>query len=120
MASHDYSKNAATALKGLAKFGKSVVLVRVTGETYDPVTGATVSGSDASVTTTGMLTNYTDSQIDEVRILTGDRKLILSNEHEPLASDKVTISGENWSIVSIKALNFDDESPVIFYVQVRK
>jgi len=70
-----YAKMATTALSLLTKFGKSITLVRETGGTYDPVTGATVAGSDASVTTTGLIKPYPDSQVDGVRILSSDRML---------------------------------------------
>jgi len=115
-----YIGMAATAKSLLARYGTTVTLHRVTGETFDPVTGATVAGSDASVTTTGVLLKYAENAIDGVSIMAGDRKLVLSNEQEPLPSDNPVIGGENWSIVSIDPVKPDDATPVVYFVQVRR
>ena len=115
-----YSDMAATALELLTEFGASVTLPRTTGGSIDPIDGYTVAGSDASVTTTGLLLPYKDSMIDGTRILSGDKELVLSNEQVPLPSDKPTIDGENWSIVSIKTIKPDALTPVVYFCQVRK
>ena len=116
----DYTKKAASAKKLIEKSGGAVVLVRESGGSYNPITGATIAGSDASVTTEGVLTKYPNSMIDGTRILQGDRKLILSNSHEPLPTDRVTIKGEDWSIVGIEGLTPDLSTDIIYFVQVRK
>ena len=115
----DYDKTAATALKLLTRFGQTVTFVRVTGGSINPITGAEIAGTDACVTTTGLLRKYPDKMIDGTRILSGDRELILSNEQEPLPSDKPTINGEDWSIESIDTLS-PAGTVVIYTVQVRK
>lgn len=119
-ASDFYTKMAATALRLLTKFGKTVTLVRVTGDSYDPITGAAVDGTDAPVTTTGLIKPYPDKMIDGTRILSGDRELVLSNEQEPLPTDKVVVGGENWAIVDIKTVKPDDATPVVWFCQVRQ
>lgn len=115
-----YQNMAATSLRLLTKYGTSISLPRVTGGSVDPITGATVAGTDASVTTTGLLKTYPDSLIDGTRILQGDKVLILSNEQEPLPSDTPTVDGENWTIIRIRTIKPDDSTPVIYMVQVRK
>ena len=115
-----YADMAATALELLTEFGKTVTLVRVTGDSYDPVDGSDVAGSDASVTTTGLIKPYNDSLIDGTRILSGDKELVLSNEQVPTQTDKVTIDGENWAIVNIKTIKPDDATSVVYFCQVRK
>ena len=115
-----YAKAGATAKKLLVKYGKAVVLIRSTGGSFDPVAGVNVAGVDASVTTTGIIKPYPDSVIDGKRILSGDRELVLSNEHQPLADDRVTIGGENWTIVNIKTVIPDDATAVVYFCQVRK
>ena len=114
-----YANMAATALRLLDKFGRPVVLTRTTGESIDPVTGRTTPGTDASVTTTGLLKPYPDRMIDGTRILDSDRELILSNERVPVPSDKPTIGGENWSIVNIKTIS-PAGTDVIYFCQVRR
>lgn len=115
-----YSDMAATALELLTEFGAAVTLPRTTGGSIDPIDGYTVAGSDASVTTTGLLLPYKDSMIDGTRILSGDKELVLSNEQAPLPSDKPTIGGENWSIVSIKTIKPDAATPVVYFCQLRR
>lgn len=120
MATYDYSKPAATALRMLAKYGTTVTLSRKTGAKTDPVTGAVTAGTDASVTTTGLLKPYPDRMIDGTRILQGDRELVLSNEQEPLPTDHPTIGGENWAIVGIETIKPDGATPIVYFVQVRR
>lgn len=116
-----YSGLAATALSLLTKFGYAVALTRTTGSTYDPITGATVEGTDASVTTTGLIRTYAALLVDGTRILSSDRELVLSNEQVPMPTDKITIGGENWSIVGIpKSIKPDNATDVVFFVQCRK
>jgi hypothetical protein len=115
----DYVKMAATALKLLERFGGDVVFAREIGGSINPITGAIVAGTDASVTTTGLLKKYPDKMIDGTRILTGDRELVLSNEQEPLPSDKPIIAGEEWSIVEINtAKPFD--TVIVYFCQLRR
>ena len=111
---------AAAALKLLEKFGKPVVLARITGGAVDPVTGATTASADASVTTTGLIKPYPDGLIDGTRIMQGDRELVLSAEHEPLPTDKPVVGNQQWSIVGIKTVKPDDATPVVYFCQVRR
>jgi hypothetical protein len=117
--SYDYTKPAATALKLLTKFGKVVTLSRYTGNSIDPITGTVTAGTDASVTTTGLIKNYADGVVDGTRILSGDKELILSNEQVPTLTDQVTIDSQTWSIIAIKTINPAD-TVVCYFCQVRK
>lgn len=114
-----YSGMAATALSLLQKFGQTITLVRKTGDSVDPVTGAVTAGTDASVTTTGVLSKYPDKMIDGERVLVGDRRLILSNEQVPVTSDLVTIGGYDWSIIEIDTVS-PAGTDVIYICQVRR
>jgi len=114
-----YSDIAATALSLLQKFGQTITLVRVTGASVDPVTGAAVAGTDASVTTTGVLGKFPDKLIDGTRILASDRRLILSNEQTPVMSDLVTVNGYNWTIIDIETVS-PAGTDVIYICQVRR
>jgi len=114
-----YADMAATALSLLTDFGKTITLTRTTGTTYDPVTGATVAGTDASVTTTGLIKPYPDKLIDGTRIQSGDRELVLSNEQTPTMDDKPNIDGQQWSIINIKTVKPDGATPVVYFAQVR-
>lgn len=115
-----YTRMASTAARLITKYGGSITLVRETGGSFNAVTGATVAGSDASVTTTGVLKMFPDSMIDGSRILASDRMVIIDNTQEPQPSDKVTVLGENWSIVDIKTVKPNGATAVIYYLHVRK
>lgn len=108
-----------TALTLLVKFGQSITLSRETGGSVDPITGAVTAGTDASVITTGLIKPYPDAMIDGTRILDSDRELVLSNEYEPLPSDKPVIGGEEWAIVNITTIS-PSGTDVIYKVQVRR
>lgn len=115
----NYDKIAATALKLLTKFGQPITFARETGGSVDPITGVVTPGTDASVTTTGLLKTYPDNMIDGTRILKSDRELILSNEQVVQPSDKPVINSQDWAIVDIKTLN-PAGTVVIYKVQVRR
>lgn len=114
-----YASMAATSLRLLQKFGQSIVLARTTGEEIDPITGAVTAGTDASVTTTGVLLKYPDSMIDGTRILSSDRRMIISNEQVPQPSDKPTLNNQEWSIIGIETLS-PAGTDVIYELQVRR
>lgn len=120
MSTYDYPAVATKVITALVKYGFTVTLPRTTGGSIDPIDGYTIAGSDASVTTTGLLKSYKDSMIDGTRILNGDRELLLSNEQEPLPSDKPTIGGESWTIVNIETVKPDDNTVIAYRCQVRK
>lgn len=117
--SFDYAKMAATALRLLEKFGMTVTLVRTTGGSIDPVTGAVVAGTSANQTTTGLLRKYPDNLIDGTRIMTGDRQAVLSNEVRPLLTDRLRVAGEDWNVMGIETVKPTDTT-LVYFVQVRK
>lgn len=117
---YNYAPIAATAEKLLAKFGSAITLSRKTGDSVDPITGTVTAGTDASVITTGLLTPYPDKMVDGTRILKSDRKLVLSNEHAPLPTDKPVIGGESWAIVDIETVKPNGVDAVVFFCQVRR
>lgn len=114
-----YTEMAAVALELLEEFGQSITLSRETGGSIDPITGEVTAGTDASVTTTGLIKPYPDRMIDGTRILSSDRELVLSNEQVPLPSDKPTIGGEEWSIVEITTVS-PAGTDVVYFCQVRR
>ena len=115
-----YAKMSETALKLLEKFGAPVVLQRTVNASIDPITGIEIAGTDASVTTTGLIKPYDSSMIDGERILADDRELILSNEHAPLPDDMPMVDGEAWKIISIKSVKPNGSEDVVYSVQVRR
>jgi len=114
-----YDDMAATALELLAEFGRPVILLRVTGASTHPITGAVTDGVDSNLLTTGLITTYAENMIDGTRIMQGDRELVLSNEHEPAPTDKPVIGGEEWAIVGINTVS-PAGTDVVYKCQVRR
>lgn len=115
-----YTHMAATATRLLTKFGKHVTLVRSTGSSYDPVTGAAVPVMTANVSGVGLLKPFPDVMVDSTRVLASDRLLVLDATAEPMADDRPQINGEDWTIVDIKTVKPDDATAVVYFVHVRK
>ena len=99
-----YSNLAATASRLLIKYGATVTLVRKTDSYIDPVTGDNF-GSDTELTTKGVLKPYPDNLIDGTRITSSMRILVLPDTIEPLLSDKVLLSNQQWAIEEIKTIS---------------
>jgi hypothetical protein len=114
-----YDDMAATAVELLTEFGAPVVLPRVTGGSYDPVTGETTPGSDDSQTTIGLIKPYPDNLIDGTRIRSTDKMLVITAAVEPLMSDTPQMSGNTLgNVVGIKTVS-PAGTPVCYFVQVR-
>tara|TARA_R110000782_G_C14819221_1_gene413868 strand:- start:21717 stop:22073 length:357 start_codon:yes stop_codon:yes gene_type:complete len=114
-----YDDMAAVAVELLNEFGTPVVLPRVTGGSYDPVTGETTAGSDESATTIGLIKPYPDNLIDGTRIRSTDKMLVITAAVEPLMTDTPQMGGTTLgSVVGIKTVN-PAGIPICYFVQVR-
>ena len=113
-----YDDLATTAAELISEFGMSVTITRDT-RTTDPVTGAVTGDAPTTYTPKGIVRRYDDRLIDGTRILASDRELVLDNTVEPIASDKLTIDGEQWDIVTISDAN-PAGTPIVYFVQVRR
>jgi adhesin HecA-like repeat protein len=114
-----YNRMAATASRLLNRFGGVVSVVRNTGGSVNPVTGTIVAGTNTTLTAKGLINDYADNLIDGTRILASDRLLIIDNTFEPLLTDKPTVGGQNWTIVSIKQVK-PYAVGVVYFLQVRR
>jgi hypothetical protein len=114
-----YIRLAATASRLLQRFGGVVSVVRNTGGSINPVTGTIVAGTNTTLSAKGLINNFADNLIDGTRILSSDRLLIIDNSFEPLITDKPSISGQNWTIVSIEQVK-PYAVGVVYFLQVRK
>lgn len=100
-----YVEMAQTALELLGEFGQQVTIVRESGASIDPVTGATTPGTIQSWLVNGVMRAYPDAVIDGARIATTDRKLIIDSQIAPILSDTVIVGGESWHIESITTVS---------------
>ncbi|NYZ69112.1 hypothetical protein H0A36_24125 [Endozoicomonas sp. SM1973] len=116
-----YESLAGTAVNLLQQFGTQTVLIRTTGEEFDPVTGRVTPGTTEQLKTNGVLTSFTKTTETALggNIVAGDMLLVLSAEVEPLSTDKLLVNGEPWTIVRILPVN-PAGTPISYKVQVRK
>ena len=114
-----YNGLAATAARLITKFGAVGTITRTTGGSVDPVTGDTTAGTTVTYTPNTIVQKYADELIDGTRILSSDRLIILDNTIEPLTTDKITIRGEDWTIVSVSESR-PAGIPLVYFVQARR
>lgn len=114
-----YAEAAAEALALLEEFGATITIERTTAQVIDPVTFAETSpGTSGDYTCNAVLRPFPSSLIDGTQIQTGDRELIMDATTEPKMADVPVVSGRNWSIQNIVAIN-PAGTPIIYRVQVR-
>lgn len=107
----DYSKSAATALRLLTKFGRTVTLRKQTEGAYDPAT------SSATITTTdytghGALFDFNERQLGTTfapgsTIQIGDKRLSLAPSGitvAPVPNDLLIFGSDTWSVINVKTL----------------
>lgn len=114
-----YEEMAAVVVELLAEFGAPVILERTTGGQSHPVTGVTTPIVQDDKTTTGILKRYPNKLIDGSRIKSGDRLIVIDATVKPEMSDKPSINGETWTIVSIEAAN-PAGIPLAYFIQARR
>jgi hypothetical protein len=102
------------------ELGKALTVRENTGSTYDPATGTnTVTYTDHAVN--GAVRSYSERLIDGGSVQVGDLEVTLpaqSLSFEPDTQDKVTLDGEDWSIVN--AARAYGDQVIVYRLQVRK
>lgn len=114
-----YASLAATASRLLEKYGKAITFKRETAGSYDPVTGATVAGTITTHTPNGIFQTIRSDLIDGTRIQSGDKMFVIDSSFEPVLSDKVVISGADWSIQEVTPSQPADTT-LVYFVLIRK
>jgi hypothetical protein len=110
--SFDYDKSAATALKLLQKFGRSVTHTRQVSGAYDPATGGSTVTS-TNQTGTGcvldfQLMNYGTTFEGQTVIQQGDKYALLATSgitNVPVPGDLFVAGGVTWSIMGVKTVS---------------
>jgi len=111
-----YASQRATALRLLIKFGKSVSLVRESsGGTYDPGTGVTSGAVSLTLTGSGVLLNFNNSEINNDTILSTDRRLLYQGDALQIGD----MYG-NWRVYSVMELDPDESGTILTTAQMRK
>lgn len=140
MATFDYVglKNN-TVIPNLIRFGIDITLSRLEDITdwekrydavemkyywYNTTTTATQddppAGTPTPYTSVGVLTKYTNDEIDNTNIKRGDMKLLTIDIPEPTLGDVITIGTTDWGVVNSEQISPDNTTIVLWKVQVRK
>ena len=114
-----YTRMAATASRLLTKYGMEITIKRLSGNSINPVTGAVVTGTTTTYTPQGIVQHYNDNQIDGTRILASDRLVIVDETVEPLTTDTITLSSQDWSIISVKEVK-PSTVGIVYFIQARR
>lgn len=120
----DYAKPAATAIKLIARYGRTIQHQRITEGPYSPETG--------SVTNTTVSTNVKAVDFDfklqsagqvftsDSLVQVGDRYALIGAEVVAIdTSDKLLIDGVTWNIINVKKLA-PAGTLVLWNVHIRK
>ena len=128
MANFDYIAAQKTALRLIAKFGHATSLARVTGESYDPVTGAASGGSntvtDATVVSlpaSGETVQAFDNRFKEDLKRGKIRFFYIAAKDlgfEPQPGDVLLFEGSTWDLAGSTPLN-PAGTPLYYTVGVR-
>jgi len=114
-----YIKLSETAAGLLLRFGKTITIVRYEGRFNDPVTGVLTEGTRTEIATTGVVINYEDKDIDGVRIIEGDRLVVVDNSEIVSPSDRIVFDGEEWRVIDNKQAKPANIN-IVSFIQVRK
>lgn len=113
------SELAISARTLISEFGYALTLSRVTGSSYSSVTGTnTITTANFSVV--GVVTEYTQNEIDGETILSDDRKIIMQmGAAVPQVNDTVTGFYGTMRIVAVTSSTVTASTGMFYVCQVR-
>lgn len=130
MSTYDYSGISNKAVELLTKYGGTFQIQRIEGtKEIDPVSQSYIyrdaDGNVVDEPTTvnydiiGLLTNYTEEDIDGETIKRSDRKLLATASVEPCSTDIFLIGGRKYQYIYHDAIQPNMEDSIIYKIQVR-
>ena len=119
MSKFNYVKMQATASRLLKKFGQSITIRVLTGETLDLSTQSKVS-TYTDTTGNGVTLNFNNNEIDGSLILTTDIKLVIENlDIEPIINSITTIDSVTYRVSSVNPVN-PEGTNIVYKIGLRK
>ncbi len=97
----------ATATRLMKSLGDEtyVKITRTTGGTLDPVLGEDTGGTTSVIDVVGVVVKLDSNLIDDERIKSTDKMILLDKEVTPLYTDLITFDGVDNTVVSIMEIN---------------
>lgn len=114
----DYASMAATATRLLTDFGQTMVVRRLSGGTYNAVTGSVSGDTTTNTNVVGLFVQINAAYAQEFSIVAGDRIAIIDDTVAPLVSDRLVVSSAAYEIVAIASID-PAGTPLAYRVQVR-
>jgi hypothetical protein len=114
-----YDAMATVVTNQLAQFGMAMALRRVSGATYDPITGTTSGATSADLPVTGLTTKITAGYAATFAVEANDRMAILDGAVQPLLTDLLVIGGVPWQIIAIDPVQ-PATTPLAYRCQIRR
>jgi len=114
--------NAASVAATLKAKGQAMTLTRVSGGTFDPVTGGIAGAVTQTFTVYGITTNYRMESVNATNSLiqSGDKMAkIGATVTEPGPGDKLTIMGDVWTVIAVDTLAPQGVA-LMYTIQIRK
>lgn len=114
-----YADMQATAKRLITDKGQLVTLRTATGSAYNPATGTVGVTYTDHADIPAVVTNFKASEVDGVKVVKGDKRVILSNERSPVIDDLIVIGAVTHKVIDVETVSPAGED-VIYKAQVRK
>ena len=111
-----------TATRLLGKFDESegrIKLIRKGIPTWDNDAGEFLPSADTFIDLVGVTANYSESEINNTTVLSGDIMVVVTSKEQIKLNDKLLIDGVEWSVVSEPKANYTG-IPICYMMQARK
>lgn len=122
-------RTAATAVRQINKYGKTVTIQSAGVKTYDPATSKYTGTDPAAFTVKGLVTDF-NSRVSRIGldVRSGDKMLMLAAKglDKPTISDKFTVDDDTFTVVPVHEGGLEvttvyaGEIPVLYKVHGRK
>ncbi len=130
MSTYDYSSIYDRAKELITKYGGTFQIKTLDGEkTYDPASQSNVyTSSDGTESTEptyvytdglGVLTSYSDDEVDNENIKKSDKKILAIDITEPESDDVIVIGTKEYQYISHEAVQPNMEDTILYKIQVR-
>lgn len=107
------------AKEKINKYGGEILLhVPIDGE-VNSSTGR-ITYNEITIPTKGVVTSYSSREVNDINILEGDKKVLISTEKgKPLVNNTVTVGSETYRIIEVHEVNPGVSTPIIYRLHVR-
>lgn len=116
----DYSPLAAVAVSLIADFGQAATIRRVSGDTYDPVTGTTTGGTTTDTAAQAVIVGISKDYAAQLggSVQSGDMMALIAT-YAPVQSDSLILGADTWAILDVQEVKPGDTA-LLYKAHVRR